>query len=84
MKLSNVLSGIILTLVALVARAESDPVVLKAQIKATQAETREIRQQVKLIKQAQQVPMLVAKLSKAEAAREKAQAALIKAQGGVK
>lgn len=36
MKLSNVISGIILTLVALVARAESDPVALKAQIKQTQ------------------------------------------------
>ena len=86
MKASNIIATVILTLVALVARAETDPAhaQIKARIKAMQTETKTIRQQTKALKDAQQGPILAVKLSKAQAAREKAQAALIKAQGGVK
>lgn len=86
MKLEKILAGLVMVIVALVARAETDPAALKTQIRTVQAETKELRAQTKALKEAQQGPLLAAKLSKATMARDKARAALVKAQttGGVK
>lgn len=68
-------STVILLVAAIVARAETPtPVALKAQLKQVQADTKALRAQAKTLKEANQVPLLVAKLSKAEVARDKTQA----------
>jgi len=83
MKARTFASILAMLFTAIVARAETDPMVIKAQIKQTQAETKELRQQLKVIKQTQEGPLLIVKLRKAQAAKVKAQAALVKATAGV-